>query len=229
MSSVLFKDNVVQFRDGKIQFVLAGNDPADCVCCDSLPNCSFCNGPGEGGPFRRLDFTTTISGFPATLDVYAADLNCAVSSITPNRYHVWKFSGLDGVNGTYNWSTTDACTVPNPVFDLTISTVNEIRDNFFPPSNPCTGGTIFRTRTCTTIRVRLGIGLCYVFPVAVAGASACVPYFSATTSGGPCATDSGSSSTIENAPTGSSSFSFTPCSGFSAPTYTFSTAVSGVT
>jgi hypothetical protein len=219
-------DGTLATRGGILQAIPDGGTAADCICCDGggggLPDCNYCE--FDGGPFRRLDFTQTVSGFPtAQHDVYFLALSCGGGS---NRYAVFKCSGLDAINGTYEYSSNETCLGEGLQFDVAATVVYERRFLSFGQTLPCTQGTIEATYTWTSLRVTLTPGEVLVTPTPIPASPPCYPVWRAQdASGTVCDSRSGGNSqTLRNG----LAVAATPCPGSSDFPYAFTTTVLGV-
>jgi hypothetical protein len=231
MTRALLKNNKLAFRNGVLQIIPAGKDADDCICCgEQIPDCNFCDGEGEGGPFRSLDFEQTISGFPSIQhDVYAENTQCG--GFGSNRRHVFKCSGLDVINGTYNYSSNSDCNA-SLVLDLEATIVYERWLFTIFDTGPLCGprGTLEETFTYNEVTVSLFPDSMVVAPkpaTAPVGYT-CYPTWRITAglvTGTLCTGFSGSN-TQTLFPGGS--FAFPLCTGFSNFTYSFATTVNGV-
>lgn len=150
MSRLLFNSGVLQFQGSTIQVIDAADEASDCVCCDSLPDCSLCS-DSPGGPYQRMQYAVTISGFPSGTLVYQDQ----PAFITQTR--VYTVSGLDQLNGTYNLETTDDCERPSLTIDYTVTGKVELWSHpgiNYPDSN-CAQTTLLTTHNYTTLRISI--------------------------------------------------------------------------
>jgi hypothetical protein len=229
MTRPLFKNNSLAFRDGNLQIIPAGKNADDCICCgEPLPNCTLCT--LEGGPFRRVDYETTISGFIST------EIKYFDGPFSGNRLLTYIIEGLDILNGTYNYSTTNDCEPGILIIDFEINARQETRvhDEILNGSEVCSPlGVLQATHTFTTLRLEIrpfriqanllpnppsgsGFGM---FWLATSGFE-----FGVT-----CVDRSGSASNAFKAPPPPAPFNtFNVCNGFSNFTYSFATTVNGV-
>jgi hypothetical protein len=148
MSRLLFNAGVLQFRGSNAQVIDAADTASDCGCCDSLPDCILCS-DSPGGPYQRMQYAVTISGFPSGTLVYQDQ----AAFITQTR--VYTVSGLDQLNGTYNLETTDACEGPSLTIDYTVTGTVELwsHPGINYPSSNCAQTTLLTTHNYTTLRI----------------------------------------------------------------------------
>lgn len=221
---ILWKSNEIQWDgSGNILWVPSGSDPDDCACCTPA-GCSFC--VGDGGPYSQIDFSLTISGLPASKDIYFSGLACGSPS---NIYSVWKLRDLDKLNGTYNWSTSGPpdCLENAPTLDFTTTTSLEVRDHFFPTPTPCTGGTLLSTLNATHWRLVLSSnGFVATLLPALPALGQCRPLLRATDTVGPCYNTSASNNQVVKE--GAESFAAITCDGSMFPTYSASCTITGI-
>jgi hypothetical protein len=230
VSRILFSSGVIQFRTG-VQIIPEGSTAEDCICCgDVLPDCSFCNGPGEGGPFRRLDYSQVVTGFTSSQhNIYFIDSSCGVGVVNNNRYHVFKCSGLDVINGTYEYSSTNECTAGGLTVDLEATIVFERRlRGVFDGPDVCEVGTLEFTYTWNTVRLTLGPDTLSVvpFPSTAPTGTNCYPRWRtnlAVQTG--CSNYSGSNNVTLNQ---AAAISANLCDGFANFSYGFTTTATGV-
>lgn len=226
MSRVLFSSTgSVLLRGGtpKVQVIPSGSTADDCVCCDTGPTCSLCSGT-PGGPFNRMDYAATISGFPSGTIKYQDFAGTTI------RTRVYNISGLSVINGTYNFSTTAECAEGTTVVDYSNSSTVELWEHpgiFYPNSN-CAQTTLLSTHTYTTLRVsvfgdRFNAVLLPAPPIGFNLAYST----SGSLSGVVCNSSSSSNNVAYKVPT-SPQQSFSVCSGYSNFTYNYSCTVTGV-
>lgn len=237
MTKVLFKDGVIQFDDtSTIQIIPDASTAADCVCCDALPDCSFCSGEGEGGPFRRLNYSQVVTGFPATqYNIYFFHAACGVGlSGSGTKTYVFKCSGLDAINGTYEYSSNDACQNGGLVVDLSVTIVAEYWEKtvFQFPGPPCANGTLISTYTWTSARLTLGPDRFSLAPHPNTPPAnfSCYPIWEVATDNGGLTGSlcSGYSNEWEGASNQSGASGANLCPDYSDFTYGFTTSVTGV-